>query len=114
MFLGGKVRAAVRMVTNRDVGGAYRPFNTDSKFGRPVIDLLREKHPTPGYLRSWTSMTTPEPLTAWSRCQSTATRSVLPRRQFANLAVLGRAALRLTCSRTGCSAMEPSPSVSEM
>ena len=45
MVLGGKVRAAVRMVTNRDVSGAYWPFDTDSKSGRPVIDVLREKHP---------------------------------------------------------------------
>ncbi len=45
LVLGGKVRAAVRMVTNQDVGGAYRPFDTDSKSGRPVIDVLHEKHP---------------------------------------------------------------------
>jgi len=45
MVLGGKVRAAVRMVTNRDVGGAYRPFDTDSKSGCPMIDVLCEKHP---------------------------------------------------------------------
>jgi hypothetical protein len=46
MVLGGMVRAAVRMVTNRDGGGAYRPFDLDSKSGCPVIDVLREKHPT--------------------------------------------------------------------
>ncbi len=45
MVLGGKVRAAVRMVTNRGTGRSYRPFNLDSKSGRPVIDVLREKHP---------------------------------------------------------------------
>jgi hypothetical protein len=47
MVLGGKVRAAVRMVTNRGTGGAYRPFDLDSKSGRPVIEVLREseKHP---------------------------------------------------------------------
>jgi hypothetical protein len=45
MVLGGKVRAAVRMVTNRGTGGAYRPFNLDSKSGRPVIEVLCEKHP---------------------------------------------------------------------
>jgi hypothetical protein len=31
MVLGGKVRAAVRMVTDRDGGGAYRPYDLDSK-----------------------------------------------------------------------------------
>ena len=45
MVLGGKVCAAVLMVTNRDIGGAYQPFNTDSKSGCPVIDVLREIHP---------------------------------------------------------------------
>ncbi|KAL3822014.1 hypothetical protein ACHAXA_003000 [Cyclostephanos tholiformis] len=45
MVLGGKVRAAVRMVTNRGTGGPYRPNDLDSKSRRPVIDVLREKHP---------------------------------------------------------------------
>jgi hypothetical protein len=45
MVLGGKVRAAVRMVTNRGTGGSYRPWDLDSKSGRPVIEVLHEKHP---------------------------------------------------------------------
>ena len=45
MVLGGKVHAVVRMVTNRGTGGAYQPFDLDSKSSRPVIDVLREKHP---------------------------------------------------------------------
>ncbi len=45
MVLGGKVRAAVRMVTDRDGGGTYRPYDLDSKLGRPVIEVLWEKHP---------------------------------------------------------------------
>ena len=45
MVLGGKVRAAVRMVTDRGTGGPYRPNDLDSKSGRPVIDVLRDKHP---------------------------------------------------------------------
>jgi hypothetical protein len=44
MVLGGKVRAAVHMVTNRGTGRAYWPFDLDSKSGRPVIEVLREKH----------------------------------------------------------------------
>ncbi len=44
MVLGGKIRAAVRMVTNRGTGGPYRPNNLDSKSGCPVIDVLWEKH----------------------------------------------------------------------
>jgi hypothetical protein len=45
MVLGGKVRAAVRMVMDRDGGGAYRPYDLDSKLGCPVINVLWEKHP---------------------------------------------------------------------
>ncbi len=45
MVLGGKVRAAVRMVTNRGGGGPYHPHDLDSKSGCPVINVLREKHP---------------------------------------------------------------------
>ncbi|KAL3812075.1 hypothetical protein ACHAXA_002879 [Cyclostephanos tholiformis] len=45
MVLGGKVRAAIRMVTDRGAGGPYRPNDLDSKSGRPVIDVLRDKHP---------------------------------------------------------------------
>jgi hypothetical protein len=44
MVLGGKVRAAVRKVTNR---GARRPYclhNLDSKSGRLVIGVLRDTH----------------------------------------------------------------------
>ena len=48
MVLGGKVHAAVQMVTNQDVGRAYRSFDTDLKSGRPVIDVLPEKHPDTG------------------------------------------------------------------
>ncbi|KAL3815266.1 hypothetical protein ACHAXA_001878 [Cyclostephanos tholiformis] len=45
MVLGGKVRAAVRMVTDHGAGGPYHPNDLDSKSGRPVIDMLRDKHP---------------------------------------------------------------------
>ncbi len=45
MVLGGKVRAAMCMVTDRDSGGAYRPYDRDSKSGHPVINVLWEKHP---------------------------------------------------------------------
>jgi hypothetical protein len=45
MVLCGKVRAAVRTVTNRDGGRAYCLFDLDSKSGRPIIDVLQEKHP---------------------------------------------------------------------
>jgi hypothetical protein len=45
MVLGGKVRAAVRMVTNRGAGGPYCPHNLDSKSRRPIINVLIDKHP---------------------------------------------------------------------
>ncbi len=44
MVLGGKVRAAVRMVTDRGTGGPYCPNDLDSKSGWPVIDVLWDKH----------------------------------------------------------------------
>jgi hypothetical protein len=37
MVLGGKVRAAIRMVTSRGASGSYRPHNLDFKSGRPVL-----------------------------------------------------------------------------
>ena len=40
MVLGGKVRAAIRMVTNRGTGGLYRPHDLDSKSGWPIINVL--------------------------------------------------------------------------
>ena len=46
MVLGRKVHAAMHMVTNRGMGGVCWPFDLDSKSGRPIIELLREKHPT--------------------------------------------------------------------
>jgi hypothetical protein len=45
MVLGGKVRAAVQMETNRGSGRPYRPHNLDSKSGHPVINLLKDRHP---------------------------------------------------------------------
>ena len=45
MVLSGKIRAAVRMVTDRDPGGPFKPDDKCTKSGRPVIDVLREKHP---------------------------------------------------------------------
>ena len=41
----GKLKAAMRMVTDRDGGCLYRPDDRDSKTGAPVIDVLRGKHP---------------------------------------------------------------------
>ena len=35
----------MRMVTDRDPGGLLKPNDTCLKTGRPVIDVLREKHP---------------------------------------------------------------------
>ncbi len=64
IFLGGKIHAAVRMVTDRDGGGAYRPYDLDSKSRLPVIDVLREKHPAAVCRRMKTLMFTPAPLTA--------------------------------------------------
>ena len=45
MFLGGKIRGAVRFATDRSPGGPLDPDGIDSKTGQPVIDVLRSKHP---------------------------------------------------------------------
>jgi hypothetical protein len=45
MVLGGNVRVAVRMATNRGAGRPYHPHDLDSKSGCPVIDVLRDMHP---------------------------------------------------------------------
>ena len=43
--LHGYLRKAVRGLTNRDGGGVLGPTEACTKTGRPVIDVLREKHP---------------------------------------------------------------------
>ena len=45
MVHSGKLRAAVRAVTDRDPGGLYAPDDLCTKTGRRVLDVLREKHP---------------------------------------------------------------------
>ena len=45
MVLSGKIRAAVRMVTDCDPGGLLCPDDKCSKTQRPVIDILRKKRP---------------------------------------------------------------------
>ena len=43
--LSGKLRQAVCWETNREGGGCLLPGDTCMKTGRPVADVLREKHP---------------------------------------------------------------------
>ena len=45
MVAQGKLRSAVRVATSRDGGGVYAPEDADTKSGRRVIDVLRDKHP---------------------------------------------------------------------
>ena len=45
MVNGGRMRSAVCVVTARDLGGLYRPSDKCSKTGRPLINILRGKHP---------------------------------------------------------------------
>jgi hypothetical protein len=45
-ILSGRIRQAVRSVTNRDSGGILGPSDLCTKTGRPVIDVLCEKHPS--------------------------------------------------------------------
>ena len=41
----GRLREAVRHLTNRSGGGVLDPEDTCTKTGRPVVDVLRENHP---------------------------------------------------------------------
>ena len=41
----GKLRQAVRRATGREGGGCLLPGDKCTKTGRPVADVLREKHP---------------------------------------------------------------------
>ncbi len=45
MVLGGKVRAVVRMATNKGAGRPFHPQDLDSKSRCPVIDVFRDTHP---------------------------------------------------------------------
>ena len=47
MVMGGRMRAAVRMVCNQDKGGIFQPDDIDPKSGQPVLAVLRSKHPEP-------------------------------------------------------------------
>ncbi|WP_288991947.1 hypothetical protein [uncultured Marinobacter sp.] len=44
--LSGRLRAAVRNLTNRDQGGVLQPDDDCTKTGRPVLEVLRGKHPS--------------------------------------------------------------------
>jgi hypothetical protein len=43
--LSGRLRSAVRNITNREGGGVLNPDDNCTKAGRPVLEILREKHP---------------------------------------------------------------------
>jgi hypothetical protein len=43
--LRGRLRSAVRNLTNRDQGGVLQPDDACTKTGRPVLEVLRGKHP---------------------------------------------------------------------
>ena len=45
LVLEGKLRQAVRFITQRDQGGVLQMAALDSKSGLPVLDVLKSKHP---------------------------------------------------------------------
>ena len=45
MVTNGKCREAVRLLTNQTGGGVLNMENIDAKTGKPVEEVLREKHP---------------------------------------------------------------------
>ena len=44
-MLSGKLRQAIRWATDREGGGCLLPGDKCTKTGRPVADVLRDKHP---------------------------------------------------------------------
>ena len=48
LMLRGRVHEAVHFATDRAGGGVLQPSDVDSKSGKCVLDVLREKHPPPG------------------------------------------------------------------
>jgi len=44
MVLEGRISKAVNSVVNKDRGRLYQPYDSCSKTGRPVIDILSKKH----------------------------------------------------------------------
>ena len=48
LMLWGRVREAVCFVTDQASGGVLQPNDIDTKLGKCVLDVLREKHPPPG------------------------------------------------------------------
>ena len=47
LVLKGKIRTAVRFMTLRGAEGVLLPDNIDAKSGRPVVNVLQEKHLAP-------------------------------------------------------------------
>mgnify|MGYP007058560116 CR=1 FL=1 len=45
LMLSGRLRKAVRLVTDCDGGGVLQPDDACSKTGRPVLEVLTDKHP---------------------------------------------------------------------
>ena len=45
LVIDGRLKAAVRFATNRSGGGVLAPADIDEKSGKPVIEVLRGKHP---------------------------------------------------------------------
>jgi hypothetical protein len=45
LILQGKLRAAVRWLTEREKGGVLLPGDTDEKTGETIFDVLKSKHP---------------------------------------------------------------------
>ena len=48
LMLHGRVREAVCFATNQSGGGMLKPDDIDTKSGKCVLDVLKEKHPPPG------------------------------------------------------------------
>ena len=45
LVLKGKIRTVIRFMTLQRAGGVLSPDDIDAKLGRPVVDVLWEKHP---------------------------------------------------------------------
>jgi len=98
MVLDGKIRSAVRTITDRDPGGLLAPDDIDSKSGDTVIDVLRGKHPDAAIPFDFHFDEYPEPHPGEGLMERyTSLRSRLPKRHVDSREVLGQWVLMPSC-----------------
>ena len=92
LLIAEKIREAVRFLTERDQGGILLPTDACTKTGKPVEEVLRDKHPPSPLLSQQHSQRT-------SQCLSLLlwTSQRAPCRRWRAHCLGGRASWRRTC-----------------